>query len=32
MEINGNPVLRRKIEEGMNTPVEECLSADEVVW
>lgn len=32
MEINGNSVLRRKIEEGMNTPVEECLSADEVVW
>lgn len=32
MEINSNPALKRKIEEGLNTPVEECLSADEVVW
>lgn len=32
MEINSNTVLKRNIEEGMNTPVEECLSADEVVW
>lgn len=32
MEINSNPALKRKIEEGLKTPVEECLSADEVVW
>lgn len=32
MEINSNPALKRKIEEGLNTPIEECLSADEVVW
>ena len=27
MEINSNPVLKRKIEEGLNTPLKECLSA-----
>ena len=27
MEINSNPALKRKIEEGLNTPLKECLSA-----
>ena len=26
MEINSNPVLKRKIEEGVNTPLKECFS------
>ena len=26
MEINSNPVLKRKIEEGLNTSLKECLS------
>ena len=26
MEINSNPALKRKIEEGLNTPLEDCLS------
>ena len=26
MEINSNPALKRKIEEGLNTPLKECLS------
>ena len=27
MEINSNPALKRKIEEGLNTPLKECLYA-----
>ena len=27
MEINSNPALKRKIEEGLNTQLKECLSA-----
>ena len=27
MEINSNPALKRKIEEGLNTSLKECLSA-----
>ena len=26
MEINSNPALKRKIEEGLNTSLKECLS------
>ena len=26
MEINSNPALKRKIEEGLNTPLKECFS------
>ena len=32
MEINDNPVLKRRIEEGLNISLDECLSADEVAW
>lgn len=32
LEINSNAYLKNKIEEGLKTPIEECISADEVVW
>ncbi len=30
--INTNPVLKTKIVNGLNTPLSECVSEDEVQW
>lgn len=30
--INSNPNLKAKIVEGINTPLDECIPEDEVVW
>ncbi len=32
LEINSNEYLRNKIIEGINTPIEDCIPADEVEW
>ncbi len=32
IELDSNPEMCRKILEGMATPLEDCLSEDEVVW
>ncbi len=30
--VNSNPPLKAKIVEGLNTPLSDCVSEDEVVW
>ena len=30
--VNSNPSLKTKIVEGINTPLSECVSEDEVHW
>ena len=30
--VNSNPSLKAKIVEGLNTPLSDCVSEDEVVW
>lgn len=30
--VNSTPLLKSKIIEGINTPLEECVSEDEVIW
>lgn len=30
--LSSNPVMKEKIVNGLNTPIEDCLSEDEVDW
>lgn len=30
--LSSNPIMKEKIIDGLNTPVEDCLSEDEVNW
>lgn len=30
--VNSNPVLKEKIVQGLATPLEDCISQDEVQW
>ncbi len=32
LNIMGNPAMKAKLLEGMSTPLEDCLSEDEVEW
>ena len=30
--LSNNPAVRKSIIDGMNTPIEQCISEDEVEW
>ena len=32
LAVNANPKLKEKIISGMNTPLADCITEDEVIW